>query len=69
MLLNLLKLKQHELEQKNPDYPFLLPKSYTKPFDYNYNSWFNDNLSNCSVQVRIFKLNLINGIKNSIQEF
>lgn len=32
-------------------YPFLLPKSYEEPFDYDYKEWFKDQLIKCEVQV------------------
>lgn len=37
-------------------YPFLLPKSYSEPYNYNY-EWFKDQLFKCNVQVRYFNKN------------
>jgi phosphatidylserine/phosphatidylglycerophosphate/cardiolipin synthase-like enzyme len=47
-----LKLKNigDKVRQQQDKYPYLLPKSYAEPFDYDY-SWFTDKLYKCEVQV------------------
>ena len=45
-------LKKREKVRQIHSYPFLLPKSYTEPFDYDY-SWFKDQLFKCEVQVNM----------------
>lgn len=39
---------KREKVKSSDSYPFLLPKSYSEPYDY---SWFNDKLYKCEVQV------------------
>ena len=44
------KQKREKVRQIN-SYPFLLPKSYSEPYNYNYQDWFKDQLFACNVQV------------------
>jgi hypothetical protein len=48
----ILKSKQkREKVRQIHSYPFLLPKSYSEPYNYNYQDWFKDQLFACNVQV------------------
>lgn len=46
-----LNTKREKVRQIH-SYPFLLPKTYSEPYDYDY-SWFKDQLFKCDVQVVI----------------
>ena len=32
-------------------YPYLMPKSYSEPLNYNYREWMKENFFKCNVQV------------------
>ncbi|RNA08041.1 phospholipase D1-like isoform X1 [Brachionus plicatilis] len=42
---------KREKVRHNYSYPFLLPKSYEQPFDYDFKDWFKDQLFSCEVQM------------------
>lgn len=42
---------KREKTRHNNQYPFLVPKSYSEPFVYDYSDWFKEQLFNCKVQV------------------
>jgi len=41
---------KREKARQIESFPFLLPKGYTEPYNYNYDDWFTDQLYKCNVQ-------------------
>ncbi|CAF0825220.1 unnamed protein product [Brachionus calyciflorus] len=42
---------KREKVRQNDSYPFLLPKSYQEPFNYDYTEWFKEQFYKCEVQM------------------